>query len=181
MPARFALAALALVATPACSRAPTPPAASQFHFPALTGRVVDEADLLSPADEQAITAQSAAIERDKHAQYVVVTVPSLEERPIEDYTTRLGNVWGIGRKGANDGVILLLARNERKVRIAVGRGLENRMTDAFAAKVIRDQLVPAFKEGHFGSGISAGTDAIATRLRSKASDSDIAREDRSSS
>src|SRR4051794_24930512 len=113
MAARFALAALALVATPACSRAPASPAASQLHFLALTGRVVDQADMLTPAEEQALVAQSATLERDTHAQYVVVTVPSLENRPIEDYATRLGNFWGIGRRGANDGVILLLARDER--------------------------------------------------------------------
>jgi uncharacterized protein len=177
MSARFTLAAFALLAISACGRAPSAAAEPQPHFPALTGRVVDQADLLTPAEEQALTAQSAAIERDTRAQYVVITVRSLEGRPIQDYGTRLGNFWGIGRKGVSDGVILLVAPAERQVRIAVGYGLERRVTNAFAAKVIHDRLVPAFKKGRFGDGIRAGSDALAGRLRSKASDSEIARED----
>src|SRR5436305_748706 len=88
--ARFAFAALALLASPACSRAaPAASADPSLHFPTLTGRVVDQADLLSPAEEQALAAQSAALERDTKAQYVVVTVPSLQGAPIEDYGVRL--------------------------------------------------------------------------------------------
>ena len=177
MRAHFALAALALLAAPACSRAPAASTGPQPHFPALTGRVVDKADLLTPAEEAALTARSAAIEHDTRAQYVVVTLGSLEGRTIEDYGMRLGRAWGVGRKGVDDGVILLVAREEHKVRIEVGTGLERRITDPFAAKVIREQLVPAFRQGRFGDGIKAGTEAIARRLRSRQGDAEIARED----
>jgi uncharacterized protein len=179
MSPRFALAALALVATPACSRAPAGPASAQLHFPALTGRVVDQADLLSPAEEQALTAQAAAIERDLHAQYVVVTLRSLEGDPIEDYGVKLGRAWGIGHKGVNDGVMLLVAPAEHKVRIEVGYGLEKRLTDPFAGKVLREQVIPAFRRGRFGDGIRAGSDAIEQRLRSKESNAAMDREERS--
>ena len=184
MTARFALAALALLAAPACSRAPAAAPAvahASLHFPALSGRVVDQAGLLTPAEEQALAAQSAAIERDTKAQYVVVTVRSLEGAPIEDYGVRLGRNWGIGRKGVNDGVILLVAPTERKVRIEVGYGLEKRLTDPFAGKVLRERVLPAFRAGQFAEGIRAGSDAIEKRLRSKASYAEMDREDRSSS
>ena len=85
MPARFIVAALALLALPACGRTPAAPSGAHPDFPALTGRVVDKANLLTPAEEQALAAQSAAVERDTKAQYVVVTVPSLQGWRIEDY------------------------------------------------------------------------------------------------
>lgn len=177
MPTRFLLAALLLLAAPACSRTQAAPTEPQPHFPALTGRVVDRANLLTPAEKQALTAQSAAVERDTKAQYVIVTLRSLEGYRIEDYGYKLGRFWGIGRKNVNDGVILLVAPAERKVRIEVGYGLERRITDPFASKVIREQVVPAFQLGHYGDGIKAGSDAIVQRLRSKASDAEIAKED----
>jgi len=175
--ARFAIAALALLAACGCSPASSASVDPQPHFPPLTGRVVDQADLLTPAEEEALAEQSAAVERDTHAQYVIVTIPSLEGWSIEDYGVRLGRFWGIGRKGVNDGVILLVAKEDRKVRIEVGYGLEKRITDPFAGKVIREEIIPPFKAGRFGDGIRAGSDAIAARLRSKASDAAIANED----
>lgn len=177
MPARFLLAVLALLATPACSRTQAAPSEPHPNFPALTGRVVDQADLLTPAEEQALTAESAAVERDTKAQYVIVTVPTLQGWRIEDYGYKLGRYWGVGRKNANDGVILLVAPKEHKVRIEVGYGLERRITDPYAANVIRGQILPAFRAGRFGEGIRAGSDAIVQRLRSKASDAEIAKED----
>jgi uncharacterized protein len=175
--AHFAFAALALVAAAACSRTSVASTEPQPHFPALTGRVVDQADLLAPAEEKALAAQSAAVERETGAQYVIVTIPSLQGWSIEDYGVRLGRFWGIGRKGVNDGIILLVATAERKVRIEVGYGLEKRVTDPFAGKVIRSRIVPAFRSGRFGDGIRAGSDAIVVRLRSRASDAAIAKED----
>ncbi|MEA3003637.1 MAG: uncharacterized protein QOH81_2425 [Sphingomonadales bacterium] len=177
MPARFAIAALALLATPACARAPAASPDPQLHFPALTGRVVDQAGLLAPAEEQALAAQAAAVERETRAQYVVATIRSLEGQRIEDYGYRLGRFWGIGRKGVNDGVILLVAPAEGKVRIEVGYGLEKRITDPFAGRVIRERILPALEDGRFGDGIRAGSDAIAGRLRSRATDAAIAKED----
>jgi uncharacterized protein len=168
---RLALAAL-LLAAPSCDgKSVAAPEAARF--PALSGRVVDEANLLTPAEERALADQSAAVERETGAQYVIVTLRSLEGRPIEDYSVRLGRHWGIGRKGVNDGLMLVVAPAERKVRIEVGYGLEKRVTDPFAARVIRERLLPAFGKGRFAEGIRDGSDALVERLRSKASDAQI--------
>jgi uncharacterized protein len=179
---RLALAAVAALSLAACrdgaeanQAAPADLAAPQF--PELTGRVVDNADLLSPADEQALSAKSEALEREIGPQFVIVTVPSLGGLPIERYGVQLGRRWGIGSKERDDGLMLIVAPSERMTRIEVGYGLETRVTDPFAAKVVREQLVPRFGQGDFRGGIVAGSDALIARLRSKASDEAIAKED----
>jgi uncharacterized protein len=170
--ARF-LAALLLLAAGGCGRSQLAAAAAEPPFPALTGRVIDQAQLLAPADEAKLTQDSASIERETGHQFVVVTLASLNGYSIEDYGVRLGRRWGIGRKSVDDGVILIVAPRERKVRIEVGYGLEKRVTDPFAAKVIRERMVPAFQKGHLADGIAAGSDAVVERLRSTASDAQI--------
>ena len=134
-------------------------------FPALTGRVVDQARLLSPEREAELTEKLAALERDTTDQVVVVTVDSLQGREIEDYGYQLGRAWGIGQKEGDNGVLLLVAPNEKKVRIEVGYGVEGVMTDALAALIIHDQILPAFRNGGFERGIEQGTDAIIAQLR----------------
>lgn len=134
-------------------------------FPALTGRVVDQARLLSPEREAALTEKLAALERDTTDQVVVVTVDSLQGREIEDYGYQLGRTWGIGQKEGDNGVLLIVAPNEKKVRIEVGYGVEGVMTDALAALIIHDQILPAFRNGGFERGIEQGTDAIIAQLR----------------
>src|SRR5687767_12165911 len=101
-------------------------------FPELTGRVVDQADLLNPQQEAELTQRLEALEKASSRQLVVATVTRLEDYPIEDYGYRLGRHWGIGQSEANNGIILLVAPNERKVRIEVGYGLEPIMTDALS-------------------------------------------------
>ena len=174
----FALATGALLLA-ACDveGAPTSPAAD-IQFPDLTGRVVDEAGLLTPEQEQRLDETSAAVERDVGPQFVIATVTSLQGRTIEDYGVYLGRHWGIGDAERNDGVILLVAPNERKVRIEVGYGLEQRVTDPFAARVLREQVLPRFSEGDMADGIIAGSEAIVARLRSRQSDREIAVDDR---
>jgi uncharacterized protein len=140
------------------------PAAAQ-NFPKLSGRVVDAADLLTPQDEEALTRKLAALEQSTSRQLVVATVPDLQGYPIEDYGYRLGRAWSIGQKGANNGTILLVSKNDRKVRIEVGYGLEPILTDAFSSQVIQDRIVPAFKQGHYAEGIDAGVDAIVAQLQ----------------
>lgn len=152
----------------------------ELHFPALTGRVVDAAHLLTPAQAKEIATISEDIERRTKAQYVVVTVASLEGQPISDYGLRLGRYWGIGHKDANDGLLLLVAPKERQVRIEVGYGLERRITDPFAAKVIRDILVPAFRRDAFGEGMEGASLALEQRLLSPAVEDEIAKKDRPS-
>lgn len=133
-------------------------------FPPLTGRVVDQANLLSPAQEQEITAKAEALEKASGRQFVVATVNSLEGRDIQDYGYRLGRHWGIGTKEENDGVLLLVAPNERKVRIEVGYGLEPILTDALSSVIINSQILPRFREGDMAGGIVAGADSIVTQI-----------------
>lgn len=160
----------------ACQGA-APPAPAPDWLPELTGRVTDEADLLLPADEQALARASERVERERGHQFVVVTVDSLHGRSIEDFGLALGRTWGIGRRDHNDGLILLVAPNERKVRIEVGYGLERRITDPYAARVIDRHILPRFRDGDFRGGIRAGSDALIERLTSSASDAQIARID----
>lgn len=169
----FLLAALMLA--PACHSARA--SSDDPIFPKLTGRVVDEAGLLTPAQEAALGARSEAVERATGAQYVIVTLRSLQGRSIEDYGVLLGRHWGVGRKDHNDGLLLIVAPNERKVRIEVGYGLERRVTDPFAAKVIRDDILPRFRKGRFAEGIEAGSEDLARRLVSRESERQIAIED----
>jgi uncharacterized protein len=140
------------------------PAAAQ-DFPKLSGRVVDSAELLSPAEEAALTQKLAALEKASSRQLVVATVPNLQGYPIEDYGYQLGRKWGIGQTEANNGTILLVAPNERKVRIEVGYGLEPIVTDALSQQIIDKDILPAFKAGNFPQGINAGADAIIAQLQ----------------
>jgi uncharacterized protein len=146
-----------------------PNAAVAQEFPKLTGRVVDAADILPPEVEARIAAKSEAIEKQTTAQLVVATVPSLDGYEIEDYGYRLGRAWGIGQKretgGKGDnGVILLVAPNDRKVRIEVGYGLEPILTDALSSVIIQRAILPEFRAGNLPAGVEAGFDAIAKQV-----------------
>ncbi|MFS8038803.1 TPM domain-containing protein [Xanthobacter sp. AM11] len=148
----LALAALLLLGAIGGARAePT--------FPPLTGRVVDAAHVLDPATAAALDARLAAQEAKATDQVVVATVPSLEGTSVEDYANRLFRAWRIGQEKKNNGVLLLVAPKERKVRIEVGYGLEGILTDAVASTIIRNAIVPAFKSGDMAAGIVKGTDA----------------------
>ncbi len=134
--------------------------ASAQTFPKLTGRVVDQADLLRPEQELDISSKSEALEAQSGAQLVVVTVKSLEQRRIEDYSYQLGRHWGIGEEKRDNGVILVVAPNERKVWIATGYGARVRLTDAVASIIYRDAIIPRFRAGDYAGGITAGVDQI---------------------
>ncbi len=133
-------------------------------FPKLTGRVVDQADLLSPEQESVIDAKLAALEKQSRRQLVVVTISDLGGYDIADYGFRLGDQWGIGDKERDDGALLIVAPTERKVRIEVGYGLEGIMPDVLAGRIIRDAIIPRFKANDYPGGIAAGVDAIAKQL-----------------
>lgn len=139
------------------------PAAAQT-FPALTGRVVDDANILPPEVESQLSAKLDALEQQSQRQLVVVTVPSLQGYEISDYGYRLGRQWGIGSKARNDGAMLIVAPNERKVRIEVGYGLEPVLTDGMSFLIINNAILPRFKAGDLPGGIVAGTDAIVQQL-----------------
>lgn len=125
-------------------------------FPALTGRIVDEANLLTPQDEAELTAKLQSLEEKSSDQVVVVTLKSLQGFPIEDFGVRLGRQWGIGQAGKDNGVLLIVAPNERKVRIEVGRRLEPLLTDAMSRIIIENAILPGFRRGEFADGIRAG-------------------------
>ncbi|MBA3577111.1 MAG: YgcG family protein [Sphingomonas sp.] len=139
------------------------PAAAQT-FPELTGRVVDQANLLSAQQEADLTARSEALEQQTGAQFVVATVSSLEDRTIEDYGYQLGRHWGIGREADDDGVILLVAPNEKKVRIETGYGAEGVLPDILAGRIIRNDILPRFRDNDMAGGIMAGADAVLAQL-----------------
>lgn len=140
------------------------PAFADPKFPPLTGRVVDDAQILSPQTEQDLTAKLETLETTTGRQLVVATVPSLQGYPIEDYGYQLGRTWGVGEKGKNTGVILLVAPNDRKVRIEVGYGLEPVLTDALSSVIIQSAILPKFRDGDMEGGIVAGTDALVEQL-----------------
>jgi uncharacterized protein len=139
--------------------------ASAQQFPKLTGRVVDAAQLLSPEQEAALTTRLAALEKASTRQLVVATIPDLQGYPIEEFGYRLGRAWEIGQSEANNGTILIVAPNERKVRIEVGYGLEPILTDALSSLIIQNQILPKFREGDLAGGIIAGTESIAEQLQ----------------
>ena len=141
------------------------PATAQT-FPALTGRIVDQAHLLTPEQVVDLTSKSQALEAESKRQFVIATVNSLEGYPIEDYAYRLGRAWKIGSEKQDDGVILLVAPNERKVWIATGYGAGSFLTDAMSGLIIREKILPHFKQSppDYGGGIEAGADAIITQM-----------------
>ena len=144
-----------------------PPAAAQT-FPKFTNSVVDQADILPPKAEARLNARLADLQRRTRHQLAIVTVPSLQGYSINDYSLRLGRAWGVGRRHYDDGVVLLVAPSEHKVRIEVGYGLEATLTDPRCAEIIRDRIVPRFKLNDLPGGIEAGADAIIARLNAAA-------------
>jgi len=140
------------------------PALAAPTFPPLTGRVVDNAHILSPGTAQKLDGELAGLERQTGHQLVVATIPDLQGYDIEDYGYQLGRTWQIGRKGINDGAILIVAPKERKVRIEVGYGLEPVLTDALSNVILQRKVLPAFKAGHMEQGIVDGTEALVQQL-----------------
>lgn len=139
------------------------PVAAQ-DFPALTGRVVDQADII-PADIEAdLTGKLEALETSTRRQFVIATLDSLQGYDINDYGYRLGREWGIGDEERNDGLLLVVAPNERKVRVEVGYGLEPVVTDGFSWRVINQAIIPRFKDGDMPGGIVAGADMLIAQL-----------------
>lgn len=149
----FAAAALVILALLALAGGAC---AAEPKFPDLTGRIVDNANLLKPEDRTAIEADLKALEAKSSDQLVVVTLPSLQGYEIEDFGYQLGRKWGIGQKGKNNGVLLIVAPNERKVRIETGRGLEPLVTDLMSKIIIENAIIPEFRRGDYSAGVRAG-------------------------
>jgi len=146
----FFLCALLSIATPLFA----------LDVPPLTGRVVDFAHVLPSSDVDWLTAALKAHEEKTGNQVVVLIVPSLEGKPLEEYAHRVATSWKLGRQGTDNGVVLLIAVKERRLRIEVGYGLEGTLTDLRSARIIRDEIVPRFKAGDMPGGVRAGIEAI---------------------
>src|SRR3984893_8167306 len=135
-------------------------AAYALTFPELTGRVVDDDGILDPATKAALERKLAEFETKTTGQLVVVTLKSLQATSIEDYGYQLGRHWQIGQKEKNTGALLIVAPNERKVRIEVGYGLEGTLTDAGSKLIIENSIIPRFRFNDFAGGIDRGVDDI---------------------
>ncbi|MTI39775.1 TPM domain-containing protein [Fulvivirga lutimaris] len=131
------------------------------EIPKLWARVTDLTNTLTTSEKSRIESELENLEQTKGSQIAVLIVPTTEPEPIEDYSIRVAEAWKIGREGVDDGVILLIAKNDRKLRIEVGYGLEGAVTDAKSRQIIEEYITPAFKQGDFGGGISDGVHAIA--------------------
>src|ERR1039458_2040914 len=139
-------------------------------FPALTGRIVDQAKIISADSRNAIEPNLADLEAKSGIQLVVATITSLEGQEIDPYANELFRSWKLGEKTKNNGVLLLVAPNEHRVRIEVGYGLEGTLTDALSKVIITNAITPRFKSGDFSGGISRGIDDIITVLTTDASE-----------
>ena len=139
-------------------------AAFAVNYPALTGRIVDQANIIPAATRNTIEPKLADLEAKSGIQLVVVTINSLDGQEIEPYANELFRAWKLGEKDKNNGVLLLVAPNEHRVRIEVGYGLEGTLTDALSKVIITNAMTPRFKTGDFGGGIARGVDDIITVL-----------------
>ena len=133
--------------------------------PALTARVNDYASMISPQGRAALEQKLKAIEAAESTQIVILTVPSLQGEPIENFSIRAAEAWTIGQKGRDNGILLIVSKNDRKVRIEVGYGLEGRLTDLQSGRIIREVIGPAFKSGNVDAGFIAGVDAISATVK----------------
>lgn len=154
----LALACLALLLAPAAHAA---------ELPSPTGTITDLANVLPPDVEQALRARIEAVEQKTSAEIAVAVVPSLDGMSVEEYANRLFHQWGIGQKTTDNGLLLLVATGDRKIRIEVGYGLEPILPDGLAGEIIRTQALPAFRDGHFDTGIRSAVERIATIVEAK--------------
>lgn len=150
------LAALCLAVLSLCALA----ADDRVPLPSLAARVTDLTGTLTRDQQAQLENQLAGLERDKGAQIAVLLLPTTQPESIEQYGIRLAEAWKIGRKGADDGVIVIVAKNDRAVRIEVGYGLEGAIPDAVAKRIIEERITPRFREGDFFGGLQASTSAL---------------------
>lgn len=143
-----------------------------LEVPQLQGRVNDYADLLSPATEASLESVLQSLESSDSSQIVVLTIAGLQGDSLEEFSLRVVEAWKIGQQGLDNGVLLLVARDDRKIRIEVGYGLEGVLTDMTAGRIIRNVIAPHFKQGNFNQGIIDGIGAIVATVRGEFSAED---------
>jgi uncharacterized protein len=142
-----------------------PATAGAFDIPRPAGYVTDSAGLLSHATVLRLDQALRAFEASDSTQIAVLTVPSLEGEPLEDYSIKVAEDWKIGQKGKDNGALLLIAKAEHKVRIEVGYGLEGQLTDLLTGRIIDNEITPRFKRGDFDGGVTAGVAAMMEAVR----------------
>jgi len=140
-------------------------ARAEMVVPPLQARVTDLTGTLKPDERAGLESRLAAFEAEKGSQIAVLLVPSTEPETIEQYAIRVVDAWKLGRKGIDDGVLILLAKQDRTVRIEVGRGLEGVIPDAVANRIVEDVMIPFFKQGDFYGGLSEGVDSLFALVR----------------
>jgi len=138
------------------------------QVPALTGRVVDASAVLSSEQRQALEGKLAALETSSGSQVVILMVPSTLPEDIASFGNRVGNTWRIGRKGVGDGLLLIVATSDRKLRFEVAKSLEGAIPDLAAKQIIDEAISPRFKQGDYAGGLDAGVDQIAARIKGEA-------------
>jgi uncharacterized protein len=138
--------------------------AGASNVPYLTGRVTDNAEILSPSVRKSLTERLKAHEKRTGNQIAVLTLPSLEGESIEDYAETVFKEWKLGQKGKDNGILVVVAPNDRRMRIEVGYGLEGTLPDSLAGSIIRNVMTPKFKAGNYNDGVEAGVNAILTVL-----------------
>jgi uncharacterized protein len=136
-----------------------------IEIPPLTGRVVDLAGLLAPEQRRELEERLAREEEQSSVQIVVATIPTLESEPLEDFSIRLAEAWRIGQKGLDNGAIVIVVEDERRVRVEIGYGLEPVIPDGMAGRIIRERMTPRFREGDFYGGIDGGIDGLTLAAR----------------
>jgi uncharacterized protein len=135
-------------------------AAADIAIPPLKARVTDLTSTLSPAEKVQLEQKLADLEALKGSQVAVLILPSTQPETIEQYSIRVADAWKLGRKGVDDGALLVVAKQDRAVRIEVGYGLEGVLPDAIAKRIVEETIIPQFRQGNFAAGINAGTDQI---------------------
>jgi uncharacterized protein len=145
-------------------------AQSVLPVPALTARVIDQTATLAADQIASIEAQLKKIETERGAQVVVLMVASTQPEDIFSFSNRVANDWKIGRKGVGDGVLIVVAKNDRKLRIEIAKSLEGAIPDVLAGQIVREVITPSFKQGDYASGLQAGIEQIAARIAGEALD-----------
>ncbi len=138
----------------------SPVLAHALEVPALRAHINDYASMLSPGTIQKLEEQLTGFEKTDSTQIVVLTIPGLEGEVLEEFSIKVAEAWKVGYKGKDNGVILLIARDDRKLRIEVGRGLEGKLTDLMSGRIIRFEITPRFKAGDYDGGVEAGVNAL---------------------
>ena len=136
-----------------------------LDVPQLTGYVNDRADMISPGVELKLENFLREFERTDSTQISILTVPSLDGEALAEYSLRVADAWGLGKKEKDNGVLLLVARDDHKIRIEVGYGLEGKLTDLLAGRIVDNEISPYFRQGNFDGGIIAGVSAIGSAVR----------------